>query len=108
MIVDDLGPGTCKRGVRLYTHQDHYNGDTDCLIGPVCDPGCGGECGNFVAQDVMEYSVWGSNTCGPDLAEWTLISDVTGFDNSAATVNGNTPPHANYSFGGLAAAPQTI
>lgn len=48
--------------VRLYTHQDHYNG------GPIND--------NFVAQDVMEYSVWGSQ----DGDHFALLSDVTAFN----------------------------
>ena len=45
MLVWDMG--VAMNTMRLYTHQDHYNG------GPITDP--------FVAQDVMEYSVWGSN-----------------------------------------------
>lgn len=58
---------TPRNSVRLYTHQDHFFG------GPITDP--------FVAQDVMEYSVWGSNVAEPDgLEDWTLLSDVTAFD----------------------------
>ena len=45
MLVWDMG--VAMNTMRLYTHQDHYSG------GPITDP--------FVAQDVMEYSVWGSN-----------------------------------------------
>jgi hypothetical protein len=45
--------------VRLYPHQDHYNDSY----------------GNFVAQDFMEYSVWGST----DNQTFTLLSDVISF-----------------------------
>lgn len=57
MLVWDVG--TPLDTLRLYPHQDHYN-----------DP-----YGNFVAQDFMEYSVWGSN----DNLTFTLLSDVIGF-----------------------------
>ena len=53
--------GSAFDSMRLYTHQDHYSG------GPITDP--------FVAQDVMEYSVWGST----DGDNFVLLSDVTGF-----------------------------
>jgi hypothetical protein len=54
--------GAAMNTMRLYTHQDHYGG------GPITDP--------FVAQDVMEYSVWGSN----DNDNFVLLSDVVAFD----------------------------
>jgi len=54
--------GASFDSMRLYTHQDHYSG------GPITD--------NFTAQDVMEYSVWGSHN-GDD---FVLLSDVTGFN----------------------------
>ena len=60
MLVWDMG--IAMNTMRLYTHQDHYNG------GPITTP--------FVAQDVMEYSVWGSN----DNLNFVLLSDVTAFD----------------------------
>ena len=63
--------------LRLYTHQDHYSG------GPVSDP--------FVAQDLMEYSVWGSH----DGDNFVLLSDVTGFD-----VNGGGAGNPTYTFAG--------
>ncbi|MDH3378064.1 MAG: VPLPA-CTERM sorting domain-containing protein [Gammaproteobacteria bacterium] len=90
----DLGDGIANRGdadfamliwdmglafdsMRLYTHQDHYGG------GPITDP--------FVAQDVMEYSVWGSN----DGDNFLLLSDVTGFD-----IIGGGAGLPTYTFGG--------
>ncbi|MEO5739467.1 MAG: PEP-CTERM sorting domain-containing protein [Vicinamibacterales bacterium] len=57
MLVWDVGIPLDT--VRLYPHQDHYS-----------DP-----YGNFVAQDFMEYSVWGSD----DNVTFTLLSDVIGF-----------------------------
>ncbi|MEO8185755.1 MAG: PEP-CTERM sorting domain-containing protein [Burkholderiaceae bacterium] len=60
MLVWDMG--MAMNTMRLYTHQDHYNG------GPITT--------DFVAQDVMEYSVWGSN----DNINFALLSDVTDFD----------------------------
>lgn len=57
MMVWDVG--TALDTVRLYTHQDHF-----------FDP-----YGDFVAQDMMEYSVWGSN----DNMTFVLLSDVIGF-----------------------------
>jgi len=58
-----------KDSVRLYTHQDHYAG------GPIPNDG-------FTANEVLEYSVWGCN--GPtggckSQADWTLLSDPTGY-----------------------------
>jgi PEP-CTERM motif len=77
-----------KDSLRLYTHQDHYSG------GPITT--------TFVAQDVMEYSVFGCN--GPvggctTAAEWTLLSDVTAFLDLAS---GNP----TYTFSGT--APTTV
>jgi len=89
----DLADGTASRGdagfamliwdmgaeydsVRLYTHQDHYGGG---LITT-----------GIVAQDVMEYSVWGSDN-GDD---FVLLSDVIAFD-----LNGGAP---TYTFAGTA------
>jgi len=62
-----------KDSGRLYTHQDHYFG------GPITD--------SFTASEVLEYSVFGCN--GPTggcktQAEWTLLSDPTGFTNLAS------------------------
>lgn len=59
MLVWDVGSPLDT--LRLYTHQDHYSG------GPIND--------NFTAQDVMEYSVWGSH----DNVTFSLLSDVVGF-----------------------------
>jgi hypothetical protein len=61
---------TPKDSVRLYTHQDHLSSDG------LADT-------DFEAQDVMEYSVWGCNGAPGQCttqAEWTLLSDVIGFD----------------------------
>ena len=57
--------GTARDSVRLYTHQDHYFG------GPI---------DNSLAPEVLEYSVWGCNAgaCKTQ-AEWTLLSDPTGW-----------------------------
>jgi hypothetical protein len=81
MLVWDVG--TALDTVRLYTHQDHYSG------GSINDA--------FTAQDVMEYSVWGSN----DNVTFTLLSDVTGF-----TLNGGGAGLPTYTFAG--AEPTTI
>jgi hypothetical protein len=59
MLVWDMG--VAMNTMRLYTHQDHYSG------GPITT--------DFVAQDVMEYSVWGSN----DNVNFVLLSDVVGY-----------------------------
>ena len=75
MLVWDMG--SAMNTMRLYTHQDHYNG------GPISDP--------FVAQDVMEYSVWGSN----DNLNFVLLSDVTAFN-----INGGGAGKPTYSFEG--------
>jgi len=45
MMIWDMGAPYDT--MRLFTHQDHYSG------GPITT--------DFVAQDVMEYSVWGSS-----------------------------------------------
>jgi hypothetical protein len=81
MMVWDVG--TALDTVRLYTHQDHYTG------GPISDP--------FLAQDVMEYSVWGSN----DNVTFSLLSDVTGY-----AINGGGAGLPTYTFSG--AEPTTI
>jgi len=75
MLVWDMG--TSFDSMRLYTHQDHYSG------GPITT--------NFTAQDVMEYSVWGSHN-GDD---FVLLSDVTGFD-----INGGGAGLPTYTFAG--------
>lgn len=77
MLVWDMG--SAFDSLRLYTHQDHYNG------GPITT--------NFVAQDVMEYSVWGS-TNGDN---FVLLSDVTGFN-----INGGGAGLPTYTFNGTA------
>ena len=53
-----------KDSVRLYPSQDHYSG------GPVPDS---------LAPEVMEYSVWGSNTGGSSQSDWTMISNPIGW-----------------------------
>lgn len=73
MLVWDMG--VPMNTMRLYTHQDHYSG------GPITTP--------FVAQDVMEYSVWGSN----DNITFTLLSDVIAFD-----ISGGGPGLPTYTF----------
>ena len=75
MLVWDMGQPF--NSMRLYTHQDHYSG------GPITT--------NLVAQDVMEYSVWGSN----DGDNFVLLSDVTGFN-----INGEGPGLPTYTFAG--------
>jgi hypothetical protein len=60
MMIWDMG--AAFDSMRLYTHQDHFFG------GPILD--------NFTAQDVMEYSVWGSH----DGDNFVLLSDVIGLD----------------------------
>jgi len=77
MMVWDLGVGNALNTVRLYTHQDHYSGG---LITT-----------NFFGQDVMEYSVWGSN----DNVTFALLSDVVGFD-----LNGGGAGIPTYTFSG--------
>jgi hypothetical protein len=79
MLVWDLGVGNALDTVRLYTHQDHYFG------GPITD--------NFTGQDVMEYSVWGSN----DNLTFELLSDVIGFN-----LNGGGAGIPTYTFAGTA------
>lgn len=77
MMVWDMG--VAMNTMRLYTHQDHYSG------GAIND--------NFTAQDVMEYSVWGSN----DNLAFSLLSDVSGF-----TLNGGGAGLPTYTFVGEA------
>ncbi len=77
MMIWDMGGA--YDSLRLYTHQDHYGG------GPITTP--------FVAQDVMEYSVWGSN----DGDNFLLLSDVTAFN-----INGGGAGLPTYTFGGTA------
>ncbi len=78
-----------KDSVRLYTHQDHYNG------GPIPDD-------NFTANEVLEYSVWGCNgvTGGCKTQdEWTLLSDPVSYSFP-------TPGAPEYSFAGTDPAAQ--
>jgi hypothetical protein len=72
MMVWDVG--TPLDTLRLYTHQDHYNEAYS----------------NFLAQDFMEYSVWGS----VDNQTYTLLSDVVSF---VAGADKNSP---TYTFAG--------
>jgi hypothetical protein len=74
MMIWDMG--AAFNSIALYTHQDHYAG------GLILD--------NFVGQDVMEYSVWGSH----DGDNFVLLSDVTAF-----ALNGGDP---TYTFAGTA------
>ena len=68
MMVWDVGEPLDT--VRLYTHQDHYNEAYS----------------NFLAQDFMEYSVWGSN----DNDTFTLLSDVISY---VAGADKNSPTY---------------
>lgn len=77
MLVWDMG--TAFDTLRLYPHQDHFFG------GPITDPEIG--------QDVMEYSIWGSN----DNLTFVLLSDVVAFD-----INGGGPGLPTYTFAGTA------
>lgn len=77
MMIWDMG--SAFNTMILYTHQDHYAG------GPISTV--------FVAQDVMEYSVWGSQ----DGNAFTLLSDVTGFN-----INGGGAGLPTYTFAGTA------
>jgi hypothetical protein len=81
MLIWDMG--TALNTMRLYTHQDHYSG------GPITT--------QFVAQDVMEYSVWGSN----DGDNFILLSDVVNYD-----INGGGAGLPTYTFTGT--APEVI
>jgi len=66
MLIWDMGQPF--NSMRLYTHQDHiFDAPNTGPLGIVT---------NFVTQDVMEYSVWGSN----DGNNFVLLSDVTGFN----------------------------
>ena len=81
MLIWDMGQAF--DGVRLYTHQDHiFDGPNTGPLGIVT---------NFVAQDVMEYSVWGSN----DGDDFVLLSDVIGFD-----ITGGGVGKPTYTFAG--------
>ncbi|MHC4952360.1 MAG: PEP-CTERM sorting domain-containing protein [Planctomycetota bacterium] len=77
MMIWDFG--TAFDSMRMYTHQDHYSG------GPVTTA--------FVGQDLMEYSVWGSN----DGHSFVLLSDVVGMD-----INGGGVGVPTYTFAGTA------
>jgi hypothetical protein len=72
-----------KDTLRLYTHQDHIFDSPN--TGPL------GIITNFVAQDVMEYSVWGSE----DGDDFVLLSDVTDFD-----IDGDGVGKPTYTFAG--------
>lgn len=56
---------TAHDSVRLYPSQDHYP-VTGAVVG-------------VVAAEVMEYSVWGSNTGLNNAADWTLIGNPTNY-----------------------------
>lgn len=73
---------TPKDSVRLYPSQDHYSG------GGVPDS---------LAPEVMEYSVWGSNTGGPNQSDWTLLSNPIGWTSPVAG-------KPEYTFEGVAPA----
>jgi hypothetical protein len=79
MMIWDMG--TRFDSIRLYTHQDHYSPP------PVTDP--------FLAQDLMEYSVWGSD----DGDNFSLLSDVVAFD-----INGGGTGLPTYTFAGTEAS----
>jgi hypothetical protein len=76
MMIWDMG--SALDSMRLYTHQDHYAG--------------GAVTTDFVAQDLMEYSVWGSN----DGDNFVLLSDVLGYD-----INGGGFGLPTYTFAGI-------
>ena len=81
MLIWDMGAPF--NSMRLYTHQDHiFDGPNTGPLGIVT---------NFVAQDVMEYSVWGSN----DGNNFVLLSDVTGFN-----IAGDGAGKPTYTFSG--------
>ena len=76
---------SAKDSVRLYTHQDHYFGQT---------------IDDSLAPELLEYSVWGCN--GPtggctNESDWTLLSDPTGWSFPVAG-------KPEYTFAGLAPA----
>lgn len=73
MMIWDMGKA--YDSLRLYTHQDHY----------------GEPFSNFWAQDMMEYSVWGSH----DGDKFVLLSDVIGF-------TGTDKTNVTYTFKGTA------
>jgi len=76
MMIWDMG--SALDSMRLYTHQDHYSGGAVTTA--------------FVAQDLMEYSVWGSN----DGDNFVLLSDVLDFD-----INGGGFGLPTYTFAGI-------
>lgn len=73
---------TPKDSVRLYPSQDHY---------------FGGGVPDSLAPEVMEYSVWGSNTGGPNPSEWTMLSNPIGWTTPVAG-------KPEYTFEGVAPA----
>ena len=83
MLIWDMG--SAFNSMRLFTHQDHYSGD------PITS--------SFTAQDVMEYSVWGSQN-GDD---FVLLSDVTAFD-----ISGGGAGKPTYTFGGTEAGGRSM
>ncbi len=81
MLIFDMG--SQFNSMRLFTHQDHIlDGINDGPLNIFTD---------FVAQDVMEYSVWGSN----DGDNFVLLSDVTAFD-----IDGGGVGKPTYTFSG--------
>ncbi|MCA9152465.1 MAG: VPLPA-CTERM sorting domain-containing protein [Planctomycetales bacterium] len=76
MLIWDMG--AAYDALRLYPRQDHYEG------GAITDPN--------IAQDVMEYSVWGST----DGDSFVLLSDTVAFD-----VNGAGAGEPSYTFNGV-------
>jgi hypothetical protein len=107
MMVYDLG--SAKRGLRMYTAIDHWDGDPQSFVS-----GCCGLSASFVTQDVMEYSVWGTNVDPADpafmtMASWVKLSDVVGFDNSQAAIDAGGPFFSfDGDFGAGAAAPTVV
>jgi len=104
MMAYDLG--VAKRGFRLYTSIDHWNGSYNQFVNNA-----------YITQDVMEYSVWGY--VGPvdgsgvataadlmTLGNWKLLSDVVAHSTPAV------PELPTYTFdgadGAAAAAPVTV
>ena len=81
MLIFDMG--VPFDSMRLYTHQDHIFDDINDGPLDILTP--------FVAQDVMEYSVWGSN----DGDNFVLLSDVIAFD-----IDGDGIGKPTYTFSG--------
>jgi hypothetical protein len=81
MMIWDFG--AAYNTMRLYTHQDHYFGGLVTT--------------DFVGQDLMEYSVWGSN----DGDSFVLLSDVVSYN-----LNGGGVGIPTYGFAGT--EPTTI